>query len=267
MKLFKAVVLAGVAMASGLSRDRRSTTAISLTGEENPDQLLDYITSVTKGDTDDIEAMIEQLMGVDRTTSELQMRKFRHLKLLVLWLQKEQKFGRYCYYGCYCLPEGSHDISSGGYGKPMDDIDRACRDFKWCYQCLIREHNEAQPNNSWGGVDECRGEDIGYRADLIEEDDGSHSITCTNKEGSCRKNICECDKRLAEQLAKYEETWDESLHSVKGGFKRDQNCYKGSGSGNPVVDCCGDLKTFPFNQPRHENQCCDGPFSKAQGQC
>lgn len=85
-----------------------------------------------------------------RSASDLQVRKFRHLKLLVLWLQKEQKFGRYCYYGCYCLPEGSHEISSGGYGKPIDNIDGACRDFKWCYQCLVREHNEATPDSSWG---------------------------------------------------------------------------------------------------------------------
>lgn len=52
-----------------------------------------------------------------RTLSLEQTRKFRNLKILVLWLQKEQKFGRYCFYGCYCLPEGSHNIAAGGYGK------------------------------------------------------------------------------------------------------------------------------------------------------
>ena len=74
------------------------------------------------------------MMGVDRISTDEQTRKFRNLKILVLYLQKEKKFGRYCYYGCYCLPEGSHDIASGGYGKRLDGIDRACFDFKQCYR-------------------------------------------------------------------------------------------------------------------------------------
>ena len=36
-----------------------------------------------------------------RFISEVESRKFRQLKIVVLWLQQEQKFGRYCYYGCY----------------------------------------------------------------------------------------------------------------------------------------------------------------------
>ena len=52
-----------------------------------------------------------------RTLSLEQTRKFRNLKILVLFLQSEKKFGRYCFYGCYCLPEGSHNIAAGGYGK------------------------------------------------------------------------------------------------------------------------------------------------------
>lgn len=82
-------------------------------------------------------------MGVDRIATEQQTRKFRNLKILVLWLQKDQRFGRFCYYGCYCLPEGSHDIAAGGYGKPLDAIDRACFDFKQCYRCLLDEHDAA----------------------------------------------------------------------------------------------------------------------------
>ena len=48
--------------------------------------------------------------GMDRfipETGPLE-RKFRNLKILVLWMQESKRFGRYCYYGCYCLPEGSH---------------------------------------------------------------------------------------------------------------------------------------------------------------
>lgn len=106
--------------------------------------------------------MSGSILGKDRNSppSAVELRKFRNLKILVLWLQNEQKFGRYCYYGCYCLPEGSHNIAAGGYGTPVDGIDRACRDFKQCYKCLISEH-EVEPGPDDGN--RCRGEELGYR--------------------------------------------------------------------------------------------------------
>merc|ERR1712037_439647 len=155
--------------------------------------------------------MIMNLMGESdesfRAMGELGMRKFRQLKIVVLWLQQEQKFGRYCYYGCYCLPEGSHDIAQGGYGKPQDNIDRSCKDFKQCYRCLNEEFGDTSKG--------CAGEEFGYRFDLLTNDDGTKDVQCTNRIGSCRRSICECDLQLAKALAKYESEWDESLHSVK----------------------------------------------------
>ena len=42
-----------------------------------------------------------------------------------------------------------HNIAAGGYGQPVDNIDRACFDFKQCYKCLINEHldGEGLPRN------------------------------------------------------------------------------------------------------------------------
>ena len=96
--------------------------------------------------------------GQDRFLSPGQTRKFRNLKVLVLWLQIADQFGRYCYYGCYCLPEGSHNIAAGGYGKPIDNIDRACFDFKQCYRCLIDEHKDGDgmPKNAPMATEECK---------------------------------------------------------------------------------------------------------------
>ena len=116
-------------------------------------------------------------------------------------------------------------------------------------------------------LDECRGEDIGYRADLVEDANGNKSIVCTNKPGECRRNICECDKALAEKLASEEDNWDESKHEIKGGFDREASCFKPVGGGSPFVECCGDNFDFPFNQPRRENQCCVGPDAKPEGTC
>ena len=80
----------------------------SITGNESSDELLDLIVSLAGEENDALEREIMQLMGADheRSISEEQQRKFRNLKVLVLWLQLADQFGRYCYYGCYCLPEG-----------------------------------------------------------------------------------------------------------------------------------------------------------------
>merc|ERR1712176_980 len=206
MKLFNIAALVGITAASTtLSRVHRSTKGYSLTGDENPDQLMDILNEISGGENiDELEQLIATFMGEkygDRNLSDEQVRKFRNLKILVLWLQKEKKFGRYCFYGCYCLPEGSHNIASGGYGKPLDGIDEACFDFKKCYQCLIDEHSVNQPGKTWAGQDECRGENIGYRADLLMDADGNKSIECTNTLGQCRRNICECDNALESTLA------------------------------------------------------------------
>lgn len=255
MKIFKFLAIAGVAVASSVSARSKRDITVALSGDENLDDLQDILTSMTAGFDDELEQAIMAFMGVDRISSDIQLRKFRQLKIAVLALQKEQKFGRYCYYGCYCLPEGSHNIASGGYGKPLDPIDRACFDFKQCYQCLQDEHDN-----------ECAGEDKGYSLNVITDADGNNSLECRNNPGSCRYNICQCDKRLAEQLSIHEDSWNEDLHSVKGGFVRENECFRGSGL-HYFEECCGDKTTFPFNQPRRDNQCCDGPYAKSLGEC
>ena len=73
-----------------------------------------------------VKCSTDERMGLSAPVTPFQTapRKFRQLKLMVIFLQKEPGFGKYCYYGCYCLPEGAHDLSGGGYGEPVDRIDR-----------------------------------------------------------------------------------------------------------------------------------------------
>lgn len=256
MKIFKYLAIVGLAAASSVSKRSKRATTVALSGEENLDDLQNILDGMTAGNDDELEKAIMAFIGTDRISGDAQLRKFRQLKIAVLALQKEQKFGRYCYYGCYCLPEGSHNIASGGYGSPMDPIDRACFDFKQCYKCLQDEHDN-----------QCAGEDKGYSLNVVTDADGKNSLECGNTPDSCRYNICQCDKRLAEQLAIHEDSWNETLHAVQGGFLRENNCYKGSGGQHKFEECCGDKTTFPFNQPRRDNQCCDGPYAKPDGQC
>lgn len=247
-------------------RDRDSEmVAWRFDGEESSDDMMTVLYDIVGDQVDELDEAIRAFMGIngqDRFLSPGQTRKFRNLKVLVLWLQIADQFGRYCYYGCYCLPEGSHNIAAGGYGKPIDNIDRACFDFKQCYRCLIDEHKdgEGMPKNAPMATEEydgkCRGEALGYKFDLLMKPNGKKSIKCLNKPGTCKRNICECDRHLAEALAMHESEWDETLHAVRGGFKREDQCFK---QANPhrFEECCGDRYTFPFNKPRKDNQCCE----------
>ena len=45
-------------------------------------------------------------------------------------------FGRYCFYGCHCLPDEEHARESPPIGIPIDNIDRTCKQMGSCYQCL-----------------------------------------------------------------------------------------------------------------------------------
>jgi len=270
MKIFN-ILTASLASASRLQRATREIT-YGFTGDESPEELTAILDQITGGTFDEIDDMIRNLMGTSesRMANPEEERKFRQMKILVLWLQNSKKFGRYCFYGCYCLPEGSHNIAAGGYGKPQDSIDKACFDFKQCYRCLNAEFAEMKPHKTWAGgsVTKCAGELLGYRFDLIgAPEDPDRDIVCTNKPGSCRRSICECDKALAKSLAKQEETWNEALHELKGGFDRDQHCHRPTGPAVPFVECCGDTSTFPFNKPRRENQCCSGTEALPEGTC
>ena len=73
----------------------------------------------------------------------------------------------------------------------------------------------------------CRGEEVGYSADLVEDaETGKKSIVCTNKGGACRRNICECDKRLAEQFALHEDSWNQDLHTNKGTLSNAKSSFR-----------------------------------------
>jgi hypothetical protein len=159
MKSIKFLVLA---LANGFSPKMRRDVgpSFSLDGEEDISKLDSILAQMTNGTVDEIEAAIMANTGLGlglgrrEPATPLEERKFRNLKILVLYLQKEKQFGRYCYYGCHCLPEGSHNLARGGYGIAKDEIDQSCKRFGQCYKCLLEEHK----NDSFdiNGVTECR---------------------------------------------------------------------------------------------------------------
>lgn len=66
-----------------------------------------------------------------------------------------------------------------------------------------------------------------------------------DKEGTCRRQICECDKALATRLvpaSESEDGWNAAHHAFYGGFDSRSKCLRSvsPGPGNDVkVQCCG----------------------------
>ena len=71
---------------------------------------------------------------------------------------------------------------------------------------------------------------------VTNETTGEKSIRCRNPEGTCARHICECDKRMAEGLARWEDAWDVNFHTGRnnGAWKYDDNCKK-KGLGRSVT--------------------------------
>lgn len=239
-------------------RTKRAATSLSLTGEETQEQLSNTLEDIT---------------GISSTTGTIQQgrgvpqeRKIRQLKVVVSWFlqDSDRRFIDYSY-GCHCDLDEAPGILGGG--KAVDVTDRACHSHSQCYRCLQQEYDN-----------ECDGNNIGYKAELYKELSGEPWMECTNNEGSCRYNVCMCDKALAENLGRLAKEYDEKFsrsEDAENPFKRDKKCQKQRGKqkgdrnvGNGGFQgCCGNKNTFPFNQPRNGDQCCDGFEAKPIGSC
>jgi len=70
-------------------------------------------------------------------------RKFFTVKQMIMYFQKTPVFGKFGYYGCWCFPDGPEDLS-GGYGEPVDDIDRSCKKLSQCYRCASMTYGKSE---------------------------------------------------------------------------------------------------------------------------
>ncbi|XP_049628096.1 phospholipase A2, membrane associated-like [Suncus etruscus] len=75
----------------------------------------------------------------------------------------------YGFYGCYCGYKGK--------GSPKDATDRCCFAHDCCYRQLMKKG--------------CGTKGLNYKADYK-----GNQIICANQD-SCRKQLCECDKKAA----------------------------------------------------------------------
>lgn len=195
-------------------------------------------------------------------------RRFKAFKNAVMWLQNEKKFGKYCYYGCYCLP-ALHDsegaLAPKARGTPVDSVDKACKVQTDCYWCVKNAEDQVRP-----ACDETAKYKYELTFDSNDPDNVNlRGITCKdpwaddpkgNKKSHCKRAICECDRGLAYRLRDAQNDWDSNNHKVWStpGFN-DAVCSSsgtangcstpGGCSGGPKDQCCGDYTDNGYRYP------------------
>lgn len=181
------------------------------------------------------------------------------------------------FYGCWCLPGAAQFIKSRGL--PVDALDAACKRASQCYMCA-RLDNIDRPKK-------CEANAVGYQFamngpttinDPTDYDirsieclddpdlDNKNSAKGANKY-SCRRQICECDRKLAEDLKEAVDSGaynDFFLMDNKGvannpAFDPEATCkHDDNGLDRGELKCCGDAYSIrmPFYDNNGQKACC-----------
>ena len=94
---------------------------------------------------------------------------------------------RYTNYGCYCWIDGA-DAGVIGGGKTKDMTDHHCKELYRCYKCVNIDYAKNYT-------------DVSYNVDFNTDEAGNRQLDCKVNSKQDAENICECDKRFAENIA------------------------------------------------------------------
>merc|ERR1712113_205653 len=185
---------------------------------------INQINNFGRGDFKLTQTEIARKLVADNSFKQLD--KFTKLMQMIMYLQYEPVFSKYCFYGCWCMPAGGADITKT-WGQPVDEIDSKCRDRQMCYKCAKMDYGST-----------CK-ETNGYSFKGYINKSGDRAIRCTNKRDTCSRALCECDKKLAEDLSKLEDTATMAYSSKYGTFNFKNECVAGCTNCRKWDSCCG----------------------------
>jgi len=149
-------------------------------------------------------------------------KKKEFLGKLIGYFQPEARAENFINYGCWCFND-DNDVTKG-HGHPVDRVDETCRSHSYCYQCTKMAFDCSVYS--------------GYKYFGREDVNGTRSMECLNDEfgdpsEQCRHTLCECDKRLAQQLAKHTSAWSIENHEKFGDFEQSA-CKAGHKTSSPA---------------------------------
>jgi hypothetical protein len=122
-------------------------------------------------------------------------------------------------YGCHCLMTTDRPMTDMGYGQPKDKIDRLCKKYKQCLNCV--------KDDFYG--ESCINEFVEY---------GYENEVCVEGGGTCGRGLCECDTKFAEEYAEIYHTHDDQYHGFFGDFRKEESCVRIPGPGGNEPECC-----------------------------
>ncbi|CBY06975.1 unnamed protein product [Oikopleura dioica] len=141
-------------------------------------------------------------------------------------------------YGCHCsaLLAGK----TAGFGTAVDALDMICKDYLGCTRCVQKVTN-------------CQ-VSVNYNFEM-----GDSGVICTEMDGSCEKNICECDAMFYRDL----------LHAAYSGivynYKYNADSFDPSSSchvsrpalpENIAMDARFDVSNFLLEKENRNSKCC-----------
>jgi len=190
------------------------------------------------------------------------LRKYKHMENMIQFYdQSLNNITKYWTYGCWCFQMGDYPLRLGN-GAPVDGVDKHCKKQKECYRCAKKDAQDAGRDKA------CLPEETKYKFKAqFDQVTGAPFVECTNKMGSCARNICECDKAFAEKLPAAsndpEEGWTEAHHAHYGGFDARNKCLRSLGGpkGDQKAVCCGSFPNrymYRVNKDGSGQQCCGG---------
>jgi len=158
-------------------------------------------------------------------------------------------------YGCWCWVNGKEDgrTLTQGLGKPVDEVDSACKRLFQCYQCAQKDFGEGSCDYVTTRYDKKQTMDLTT---------GEKSIVCNEDEGTCERSLCECDRQFAIEYGQYAESQDlDSFHQEGAGAfdPWDKNSCSSDGvKEEGERKCCGSFpKRFPI-VVNDDRKCCEG---------
>ena len=88
-------------------------------GYEDKDWKVDFDGIVRSFLVDDSSSKGPEMVGKLTRSASLSpedreyMQRYLQLKYAILFMQRRKTFGKYCFYGCWCMPKGALDIGVG----------------------------------------------------------------------------------------------------------------------------------------------------------
>ena len=157
-------------------------------------------------------------------------------------------------YGCFCFLDGK--FIAEGRGTAKDLIDQSCKNLHKCQTCITMDFDQGLIDPTLDGDCDLTSQ---FSFNLTVTDLGP-SIECLNLSNSCKRALCECDKRFAFELATTMDLWDARFKSENFSEEVRETECRSTGGGNNIgkIDkCCGIYPyRFPYHSMSGQRQCC-----------